>query len=118
MPDFSPATAEERRLAAQHAINTRWARTPDRTAATAPARTAFDERFERQVDPDGTLAPDVRAKLAANARTAFFADLARRSAKARRLAAAARDAESELRRAHRAAELGVDLTDAAVEVSA
>lgn len=50
--------------------------------------------------------PDTRAKMAANARAAYFAELARRGAKARRLAREARAAEAELRRAQRAARLG------------
>jgi hypothetical protein len=32
-----------------------WARTHDRTARTCPARETFLKRFEREVDPDGTL---------------------------------------------------------------
>ena len=60
-----------------------WARTPDRTARTAPGRRAFLERFEREVDPDGTLPPEERAKRAENARKAYFARLALKSAKAR-----------------------------------
>jgi hypothetical protein len=38
-----------------------WARCEDRAAHTAPARRAFDERFEREVDPDGVLDPAERA---------------------------------------------------------
>jgi hypothetical protein len=37
-----------------------WARTPDRTARTRPAREAFLKRFEKEVDPDGTLSPQER----------------------------------------------------------
>ena len=53
----------ERSAIAQIAAHSRWAQTPDRTAATAPARRAALERFERQVDPDGTLPPDVPRQL-------------------------------------------------------
>lgn len=60
-----------------------WARTADRTARTAPGRRAFLERFEREVDPDGTLTPDERARRAESARKAYFARLALASAKAR-----------------------------------
>lgn len=56
---------------------------------TAPARRAFLDRFERQVDPDGILAPEVRARLAMHARKAYFIDLARKSAAARRRGEAA-----------------------------
>lgn len=39
------------------AVHASWAQTIDRSARTAPARRAALERFERQVDPDGTLTP-------------------------------------------------------------
>ena len=51
---------------------------------TAPARRAFDKRFEDEVDPDRVLAPDVRAKRAEHARKAHFIEMAAKSAKARR----------------------------------
>jgi hypothetical protein len=54
---------------------------------TGPARKAFDARFEAEVDPDGTLAPEVRAKRAAHARSLYFTRLAVASAKARKGAA-------------------------------
>ena len=41
-----------------------WSRTVDRPARTAPARRAFNQRFEREVDPDGKLDPAERAVLA------------------------------------------------------
>ncbi|MGH3623927.1 MAG: hypothetical protein ACRDQ5_19410 [Sciscionella sp.] len=42
-------------------------------------------RFERQVDPDGTLPQDEHARRADNARRSYMRALALRSAKARRL---------------------------------
>jgi hypothetical protein len=78
--DVSP----DRYLAASIAANTRWAHEPDRSAATRPARAAFEKRFEEEVDPDGKLAPAERARRAANAKTAYFHRLALKSAKARR----------------------------------
>lgn len=51
---------------------------------TAPARAAFLSRFESEVDPDGLLSPEERARRAEYARKAYFARLARASAKARR----------------------------------
>ncbi len=51
---------------------------------TGPARAAFLDRFEREVDPDGILTPEERARRAAYARKAYFASLAAKSAKARR----------------------------------
>jgi hypothetical protein len=41
------------------------------------------DRFERQVDPDGTLPADERAKRAESARKAYFTALALRSSRAR-----------------------------------
>lgn len=73
-----------RSLLAKIASHESWAKTDDRSARTAPARAAFLDRFERQVDPDGTLDPAERAKRAKHARTAHFHRLALRSAEARR----------------------------------
>jgi hypothetical protein len=42
------------------------------------------DRFQRQVDPDGALAPAERARRAEYARKAYFTRLAYLSAKARR----------------------------------
>jgi hypothetical protein len=47
------------------------------------ARDKFDERFERQVDPDGTLPPAERQRRADAARRAYFTGLAYKSSKAR-----------------------------------
>jgi len=74
------AASQRARIAAY----TRWSRTPDARGATAPARRAFEQRFEREVDPEGTLPDDVRHRLAEAARKAYFARLACASAKARR----------------------------------
>jgi hypothetical protein len=65
---------------------TKWSRVADRTAATSEARAAFLDRFERQVDPDGTLTADERGRRAAYARKAYFGQLAIKSAQARRTA--------------------------------
>ena len=52
---------------------------------TKAAREAFMARFEREVDPEnGTLAPEERTRRAEAARKAYFAQLAHKSAKARR----------------------------------
>ena len=50
---------------------------------TAPGTRAFLDRFEREVDPDGTLNPAERAKRAAHARKAYFVGLALKSSKKR-----------------------------------
>lgn len=88
-----------RQLVARLAAHESWARTPDRTARTAPARDAFLAKFEDLVDPDHKLPPDERARRAVNARKAHFTRLALRSAQARRSAGAHRQAMEELREA-------------------
>ena len=85
-------TDSQRVLRGQIAANTRWGRTRDRTAATAPGRRAFIEKFEREADPDGTLNPAERAKLAENLRRAYYQKLAFRSARARQRAKEGRTA--------------------------
>ena len=77
-------TPENRSLVSRIAAHEKWARTPDATAATAPARAAFLDRFEREVDPEGVLAPQERARRAEHARKAYFTRLALKSARARR----------------------------------
>ena len=76
-------TPVQRSLRAKLAAHTSWANTADRTARTAAARKAADERFARQVDPDGILPPRERAERAENARKAYFTALALRSTRAR-----------------------------------
>ena len=95
-----PAEANERTLRASIAAHESWARTEDRAERTAPARAALLAKFEREVDPDGVLAPDERARRAQHKRTAYFQRLALKSAQARRrakqAAQEAQTAESEL----------------------
>jgi len=55
-----------------------WARTADRSARTRPARQAFLKRFERQVDPDGKLSTDERARRAEHALRAYMLQLRKR----------------------------------------
>ncbi len=81
----------DRSLIARLATHGSWAKTTDPSARTAPARRALLDRFERQVDPDGVLSPDERARRAGHARKAYFARLALRSAQARRKTSAAED---------------------------
>ena len=98
MPAVHP---DPRSLSGSIAAHERWSRCDDRHAATAPARRAFDERFEREVDPGGVLPPAERARRAGHARKAHFLRLALKSAQSRRKAAtyteAADAAEAELR---------------------
>jgi hypothetical protein len=85
-------TPEERSLRSRLAAHESWARTADAPARTAPARQAFEHRFETQVDPDGTLDPKERARRAESARKAYFTRLALRSSVSRRRAVEARSA--------------------------
>lgn len=86
------ATPAERSLAASIAAHDSWANTGDRSARTAPARRALDQRFLDQAGGD-----PVRA---AHLRKAHFARLALKSAQSRRRArealAIAESAEAEL----------------------
>ena len=62
----SPLTPEQRSLRSKLASNTRWSRETDRRAATAKARAAALDRFEKQVDPDGILTSQVLNILKGN----------------------------------------------------
>jgi hypothetical protein len=61
-----------------------WSRTRDRSARTRPARDKFLERFEREVDPDGTLPAEERRRRAEHARRAYMLRLAKRAVAARK----------------------------------
>lgn len=100
-----PRSPEEDHLNAQLAVETMWARTPDRTARTAPGRAAVEARFLAEAGGD--------PQRAAHLRKAHYHRLALKSVRSRRLAreaadqitamtAAAEEAEAEL------AELGAD----------
>jgi hypothetical protein len=56
----------------------------DSRELTANARTAFRDRFTRQVDPDGILPEAERKRRAECARKAYYAALAAKSVRARR----------------------------------
>lgn len=88
-------------MSASIAANTRWARTADRAAATAPAREALSAKFETIVDPDGRLSPEERARRGASLRRAHMTRLALRSAQNRRAAATVRKAVADSRRVAR-----------------
>jgi len=80
----SRLTPEQRSLRAKIASHESWARTADPSDRTAPARRAFADKFQREVDPDGVLSPDDRARRAEHARKAYYARLALASVRARR----------------------------------
>jgi hypothetical protein len=70
--------ASDRSLIARIAAHERWAREPDRTAATAAARQANDDRYlraARALHPD--LSEEEIAVRAANLRSADAARMAR-----------------------------------------
>lgn len=82
MPDQSPRprrkyvttlTAEQRRLRAQLAANTRWARTADREAATRTAREARRASFYADADAQGVTDPKLRDAMADAAERAHMA---------------------------------------------
>lgn len=85
-------TTTERRLVASIAAHESWAATPDRSARTAPARRALDQKFL-----DAAGGDPVRAE---HLRKAHFQRLALKSAasrrKARELVEVAEAAEAEL----------------------
>lgn len=66
----------------------------DPKETTRKAREAFRSRFERDVDPDGTLPPEERSRRAEAARRGFYARLALKSARARSLKSRQRAASS------------------------
>ncbi len=80
-------TPQQRALAARIGAHALHAQITDPAAHTAPARRAFLDRFEREVDPEGVLPLEERARRAEHARRAYFSRLALASAKARRAAA-------------------------------
>jgi hypothetical protein len=84
--EFSLPTTDpdDRVLIVRAAVHESWSRTADPAARTANARAAALDRFEKQVDPDGVLPPDERARRAEHAKKAYFYRLALKSARARR----------------------------------
>lgn len=77
---LTPAQRSHQARMAAHVLHSRY----DGRALTAAAREAFLTKFEREVDPDGTLPADERERRAQQARKAHFARLALASARARR----------------------------------
>ena len=82
-------TASERVMRARVAAHSRWAREPDYSAATAPARAVLDKRFVDEVTAAAlehgvVLNDEELARRVAHARKAYFSSLALKSAQARR----------------------------------
>jgi hypothetical protein len=79
MPQLTPELRSLRARAGAHALHAKH----DPVETTSAARAAFLQRFEREVDPEGTLDPQERARRAEHARRAYFLKLAYKSARAR-----------------------------------
>ncbi len=79
MPKLTPEQRSQRARIAAHA---RWAQ-EDPVPNAVRAQAGLIARFEREVDPDGTLPPAERARRAEHARKAHMARLALASARAR-----------------------------------
>lgn len=73
----------DRVLRARMAAHLLHAQISDPAEHTAPAGAVFLSRFEREVDPDGVLDPQDRARRAEHAKKAYFIKLALASRKAR-----------------------------------
>jgi hypothetical protein len=87
---LTPAERTLRARLAAHAMHGRH----DVRATTAKARAVFLARFEQQADPEGLLIPAERERRAQQLRSAYFAQLALASAKARRARRAAAGGEA------------------------
>jgi hypothetical protein len=98
MPAHNP---DERALVARIAAAERWGRTPDRNAATAPAREGLRAKYARDADPDGRLdAEDLERRVDSLMRAHMLRmTLAAKSARrrAREASETATRAEAELR---------------------
>jgi hypothetical protein len=75
-------TPAQRKLRAQIAANTRWSR-EDPAPTAARGHAGLLARFEREIDPDGTLSPQERARRTRAALRAHMKRLALRSSQAR-----------------------------------
>lgn len=84
MPQIDSLTPAERKLRAQIAAHDSWARTKDRSARTANARKALEDKFLTEADGD-----ELRA---ASLRKAYFSWLALKSAQKRRRRGGGNDA--------------------------
>lgn len=76
---MTPAERTLRARMAAHALHAK----VDSRQHTEPARKAFMNRFEDQVDPDRVLPPAERARRAEQAKKAYFVGLALKSSQAR-----------------------------------
>lgn len=89
MPAHDPT---ERSLHAQRMALLRWSREDSKAPDAAPAlaRAGLAAKFAREADPDGVLDPAERAVRAERLRKAYYAELTRKSLRARQARAASR----------------------------
>jgi len=83
MSRLTPAERSFRASIGGHALHAQ----VDSVAHTAPARAAFLAKFDDEVDPNGELSPEERARRAEHARKVYFKRLALKSVQSRRKAA-------------------------------
>lgn len=82
-------TPAQRKLRAQMGAHALWAKTDDRAAVSAPGRAAAEARFEKQVREQFPNLPDAEVvKRARSLRSAFYAEIQLKSARARSMRAA------------------------------
>ncbi len=80
----SPLTPTQRSQRARIAAHARWAKEPDRLAATAPGRRAAFEKLLDEVDPEHKLTEAERLKRAKNAQQAQLERIRLAASKSRR----------------------------------
>ena len=91
-----PVGHPDNSLLATVANHEKWAAVDDRTAATAPARQAFRDRFLTEArERFGDLPADELARRAEHLRKAYYARLALKSAQARRARRRGRQQDAE-----------------------
>lgn len=81
---MSAKDPSDRALIARVAAHTRWAKEPDRDAATQSARRGLEAKWEREVDPTGSLPPEERARRVSSLRSAHMQRMTLLSAQKRR----------------------------------
>src|SRR6266516_5381640 len=79
VPRLSPAQRSLQARMAAHVMHSRH----DARRTSSNGRATFLARFEAEVDPDGALDPEERARRAEHARSAYFARLSLSAAKSR-----------------------------------
>jgi hypothetical protein len=104
-------TANERRLRAWLAAQTKWSRA-NGVDGTAKARATFFASFLDEVDPERELPKAERLRRAESARSAYFTRLAFLSARARRQRKNVKNAGSGSRRASRNGDVTADDSEA------